>query len=198
MKRVHYVILGLFLITGLLFTVMPAPGETIEKPQMTAFAVYTATGNITALADSTSSWAVCKDWVDIPATAEYVKVCFYGYGDGNGTGDPCDASFNFTLYVADYGSGAQIIADANATIGAQQLSHNPVTLTELHSGDPNENYCWADTIGTLTEDWPGTPAGYNDGGYDGLAFERGSAKKIWCGFDTLASLTQVWCVAYGY
>lgn len=171
--------------------------EELETSQKTAFLVTYADSNATALDIDTSSWSVCEGWVDIPDWANGLKVMFYAY-DPN---DPNDDTLSYEFYVADYGGNAQKVASGSATVGKSQLSHDPVSLSELNSGAVDPNYCWIDTLGTVTTDWKGGVSTQNDGGANDCSafiFDRQNAKKAYCRIYGLSDYLNVWCVAYGY
>jgi hypothetical protein len=77
-----------------------------------------------------------------------------------------------------------------------------VTVVELNSGAVDPNYCWVDTLGTITSDWKTTVAPQNDGGADDVSsfiFDRQCARKIYCRvYSRSNAYLKVWCVAYGY
>lgn len=171
----------------------------LETAQYGPILVATADSNAAALSVSTSSWAVCKNWVDVPRSANGLEVMFYAYSP---TG-PNNLTFSYEFYVAKYGCNAQKVAAGTATVGASQISHNPVTLRQLNSGAVDPNYCWVDTLGTITTDWKdGGVKSQNDGGADDVAsfiFDRQSARKTWCRIYNRSSATMVvYCIAYGY
>jgi hypothetical protein len=172
--------------------------DELQTPQNAPILVAYADANAAALTVSTSSWSVTKNWPIIPSTANGVKICFYAYDPNNPDGE----TFSYDLYVADYGCNAQKVASGTATIGKAQLSHNPVTVVELNSGAVDPNYCWVDTLGTITSDWKTTVAPQNDGGVNDVAsfiFDRQCARKIYCRiYSRSNAYLKVWCVAYGY
>lgn len=189
MKKCLFLIL---LLAGFAFA------DELETVQMTPIKVTYADANAAALDVNTNSWAVTKDWVDIPVTFNGMKVMFYVY-------DPCgpnNATFSYSFYVTEKYCNAQKVADANATCGALQLSHDPISGAELNSGAVDPNYCWVDTVDTITTDWKGGVTAQNDGGLNdvfSMIFDRQSALKVWCRIYNRSSATmEVRCIAYGY
>lgn len=194
MKRFYVFLLIVFLSAF-------AWADELETLQYTAKLISTADTNAVALDVNTSSWAVCQNWVGIPSKFNGLKVMFYAYGDGVGGGDPNNKTFSYQFYVADYGGAAQLVASGTATVGAMQLSHNPISLAELNSGSVDPNYCWIDTLGAITTDWKSGVSTQNDGGTNDAAsfiFDRESAKVAWCRIYDITNLTTVYCIAYGY
>lgn len=192
----------------LLFAVLLAIVGIILRPsfsdeaitvQETAFLVATADSNATALAVTTKSWAAVDTttWPEIPQKANYVKVKFYVYYPTTG---PNDLTFNYQLYIADYGCNAEIAASGSATCGAAQMSHNPISLVQLNSGAVDPNRCWVDTLGAITSDLANAVNSQNDGGANEVAsfiLDRQSAKRIWCRiYDRNRTAMVVYCVAY--
>ena len=182
-----------------------AVAEPLESNQPTAFMVSYTDTNDTAFDVNTLSWAVCKDWKDISLKANGMKVMFYCQYtplDVNDANDPNDTTFDYTFYVSDYGGAAQKVASGSATCGALQLSHNPISIeTELNSGDPSSNWCWVDTLGTLTSEWKVAPTLQNEGGNNDAAsfiFDRQTAKKAKCVFTGIDAQITVHCVSYDY
>jgi len=190
MKKIA--ILIILLLTGLTYA-----GD-LTTVQPTAMLIASADSNAAALDVNQTSWAATAAWPNVSASSNVLKIKWYVY-------DPCgpnDATFSYQMYVADYGCNAELIAYGTATTGAAQLSHNPIKLTELNSGDPNSLFCWVDTLGAVTDDWGPTVKTQNDGGLNGVAsllFDRESAKRAWCRIYNRSSATMtVYCVAWGY
>lgn len=186
-----------YLICVLLMLASVAFAEPVETPQNTAYSITIADSNATALTPDTSSWAVCKSWVRIPAWSNGVKVQFYAY-DPN---DPNGETFSYELYVADFGGNAQKVAAGTGTVGGSKLSHNPISMAELNSGSIDPNYAWVDTLGTITTDWMGGVTAQNDGGLNDVSsfiFDRQSARTIYCRIYGLSAYLKIYCIAYGY
>ena len=193
------------LITMLMFFVSTSYAEELETTQMTPIVLAAVEANDTALDINTTSWAYAKNWTEIPEKFNALKVMFYATepNDPNGeTLDPNGCTFNYAVYVADYGCSGQIVASGSSTVGGMQLSHNPITLAELNSGSTDPNSCWVDTLGTVTTDWKTGVSTQNDGGSDGMAsliFDRESGKTVKCIITARStSYLHVWCIAYGY
>lgn len=183
--------------TILLLTGLAHAGD-LTTVQPTALLIASADSNVAALDVNQTSWTATAEWPEISSYMNVMKIKWYVY-------DPCgpnDTTFSYEFHVADYGCNTELVAYGTATTGAAQLSHNPTTLAELNSGDPNTLYCWADTLGTPTDDWAPTIKTQNDGGLDGVAsllFDRESGKRAWCRIYGMSSTTMtVYCVAYGY
>jgi len=200
----------LFLVFWLLFPAafaVGADGYQLETVQKGAWLISEADSNDTALDVNTASWSVCQDWrPDIPAWANGLKVMFYAQyvvvDEVNDLNEPNDSTFSYQFYVADYGGNAQIVASGDATVGAMQLSHDPVTLTELNDGDAAFRYCWVDTLGAITTDWKGGVTAQNDALTNDCAafiFDRQSAKKAWCRIYSRSNANlKIYCIAHGY
>jgi len=191
-KYVLLLTLMFFLYSG------SAIGAGLDTAQATAILIKMADANETAADVNSTSWGYAKDWVEIPSTFSMVKVMFYVY-DPN---DPTDEGFDYQLYVADYGCSGQLVADANATVGLMQLSHDPINLVDVNSVTILDTYRWADKFGTITEDWMGTIYTQNSGGANGAAaliFDRESGKTINCLINGMTNAyMRVYCIAYGY
>jgi hypothetical protein len=190
---VLYIIM-LFLFCGIL------RADTAETVQPTAFLVNYADSNAAALDFNETSWSVAEEWTEISSQAKYLKVKFYV----KDTSDPNERTFSYQFYVADKGCNAEIVASGDANCGAAQMSHDPVTMSELNSGDVDPNYCWVDTLGTITTDWEdGDVDAINDDGANSVAsfeFNRLSAKTAYCRIYNMSSSATmtVYCVAYYY
>jgi hypothetical protein len=150
------------------------PKTFLSTPQQSAISIASVTADATALAYNTSSWADAKAlFIEIPLEWNYTSWSFYGYGDGDGAGSPANATFSYNLYLIDYYGGAElVISGATGTIGAQQLSHDPVSGAELNSGAVSANYCWADTLSETAADWPSTAYWSNNSAADTRAKGR--------------------------
>lgn len=181
---------------------VPAPLSTVQPR---AELIATVTADATALAVDTMNWTDCLAlFVPIPAEWNFPGISFYGYGDGDGAGDPCDSTFSFDVYVCDYLGGAEcVVSGSTGTIGAQQLSHVPYTGTTLNDGDPNTDYCWADNLNEGTDKWS-TTLYYSDyqstDGRAKMRFDRHEAYGLYVRiYDmTAQSVTSITAVMTGF
>lgn len=189
-------ILFIILISGVAY----CSSSSFETPQYGPILVNHADSNDTALTPDTSSWAVCKEWTNIPPWANGLKVQFYGY-DPN---DPNDDTFSYQFYVADYYGNAQMVCYGNATVGGSKMTVNPIyPAVNLNAGAIDPNYAWVDTV-TKTTDWmdgSGVTLQNNGGLNDvsSLIFDRQTAIKMWCRIYARSdSYLEVYCIVYGY
>jgi len=100
----------------------------------------------------------------IPPGWNAVSLSCYGFGDGTNSGSPDNGTASYSIYVADWFGGAQLVHSGTVTIGTRQLSHNPATGTvtapvvrlQRLPGTNDPNYCWIDKIDTTADpNWKG-------------------------------------------
>jgi hypothetical protein len=114
-----------------------------------------------------------SNFQQIPVGWNAVSLYCYAWGDGNGAGDPNDATLSYSVYVCDYFGGAKSVAKGTGTVGAVQLSDNPTTgdttlpLTgvDAFAGVNDVNFCWVDTFSLSAGDiWKGTTTASGEDG----------------------------------
>jgi hypothetical protein len=220
MKKIVFIMTALMFSVAA-FAVMPVvnygsgAGEHLTTVQQKAELIVVADANMAALNVNTGmSWKACKaNAVHIPTNWNAVSLSFYGWGDGGNTrgvadandpGDPCNATFKFSVYACDlYGGLEPVVLDANGVIGSQQLSVNPVTMAELNAGDPNTSYCWAGTLnGSATDIWSKDIIYSNNLGTNyraKLKFDRQEAYGIYVRIYSISSdVATITCVMNGF
>jgi len=187
-----------FIVMVMLIFLSICLAVNLETVNDSAMLVSSADSNDSALDINTTCWADTATWPEISQRANGLKVKFYAY-DPN---EPNDETFSYEFYVADYGSSAEKVAAGDANVGDAHLSHNPVTLAELNSGSADPNYCWVDTLGTITSDWKKAPQTQNNDGLNDVAsfiFHRESGRKAWCRiYDRSSPYLVVYCIVYYY
>lgn len=209
MKKIFTFILLLVFACSAMATLSTPKDPGVFKPNSTvqekARLVATVTADAAALDPNKSGWGNCKTFfVEIPPQWSTITFSFYGYGNGTGAGDPNNATFSYDIHLIDLYSGAITTSVGNSgVIGAQKLTHNPVTGATLNNGDPNSSYCWADTI------TPATPKGnwvfsyYDYQGNNGKAevsLDRRCAYGVWVRIYNMTDqpVTSITCVMNGY
>jgi hypothetical protein len=205
MKKVILIVLVLAGITIANMGDAPqSPGNRVSTTtiQQRAKVVATVTADAAEPNEAERTWTTAKTYFKlIPVEWSNISLSFYGYGDGTGDGDPNGATFSFSVYVCDYYSGWEKIADCSGVIGLQRLSHNPVTGAALV--DPNSSYKWCDTITEVTQ-YTDLSVIYSDyEGNNGLAkmyFDRRSAYGLYVRIYSMTSstVTSITCVANGF
>ncbi|MDD5328037.1 MAG: hypothetical protein PHY02_09550 [Phycisphaerae bacterium] len=189
-------------------------GQHLTTVQHKAELVVTAEANMAELdPNDEMTWDDCKTLAThIPTKWNAVSLSFYGYGDGGDTrgvadsndpGDPCNATFKFSVYFCDFYGGLEpALVDANGVIGDQQLSHDPAGGTELNAGEPNSSYCWADTINSGTASWGKTITYSNYLGTNmkaELKIDRQESYGIYVRIYNISSgVAKIYCVMNGF
>lgn len=123
------------------------------------YLMRTVTSAETALTGAGKMWSgalavpVMKAW-------NTVSLSFLAYGDGDGAGDPNDATIGYTAYMARRGGSLEFVCSGSPTVGAVLASSLPWDETEAAVLDPNDHK-WAEGGATLVtaEGWD-TPVGY--------------------------------------
>ncbi len=182
-------------------------GGTLEVRQFPyALQVATVTGDATALAAGTSHWEAIKDsnFVEIDPGWNTVELAFYGFGDGDGIGNPNNTTFAFRVFACRPYSSAKLVYQGTGAMGALQLSTNPVTQAQFRSGLADPNYTFCDTLATAGsgDDWTTAIVLSGEGATDGVAtlrFASDGYYGLWCEITAMTgqSVSQIWCLATG-
>jgi len=158
-----------------------APSNVGEAPGLIApgyMLINSATSDDTDLTTTTKDWTAIADvdtpgpFVRLPRGWKYVEFSVYGYGDGDGVGSPNNGTCTVIIYACRPYGNARKVYEGAVTIGAQQMSVNPVGGSAFRTSqavDPNN--CWADTIdpnGTGAE-WASEVHVAGNDGNDGVA-----------------------------
>lgn len=185
-------------------------GATIGSATPTIQSGYVQINSVTAddtdLATTTSYWDSIDDtFIAISPWWNTVELTFYGYGDGVGDGSPDGATFTFMVYAARWYGGAKKVYEGVGTVGAQQMSVNPVTEASLNSGAADSDYCWVDTIDPNGngDEWISDIQLSGNAGNDGIAtasFDLNGYTGIYVYIKdmTAQSVTSITCIASGY
>ena len=168
--------------------------------------INSVTADDTAWDANTSYWDALDDvFIPVPKGWNVVELAFYGYGDGDGEGDPNDTTFTADVDACRWDGGRKDVAVVAGTIGAQQLSVNPVTAASLNDGAADSNSCWCDTLALSGngDEWSSDVVLSGEGGNNGVAtlsFDAAGYAGVWANITdmTAQSVTRVTCIMSGY
>lgn len=210
MRRLLAVILLLSLVgycAGTLtkpYYTMQWAGDIAVTAQYGYIAINSVSANDTAPTTTTKSWATIESvYIPIDPKWSIVELGIYGYGDGSGAGSPNNGTCTILVYACrEYGNAKQVYEGA-VTIGAQQMSNNPVTGAVLNSGTVSTDYCWADTVDAngVGAVWVSSIVLSGDNGADNVAsisFDMNGYWGLYVYVKDISSITTVTVVASGY
>lgn len=210
-KLTVFCLFYLFLCFSVLMGALPSIPQyagspnPLSTPQTKAKTVATVTADASSPSTDEMSWTHCiSSFIPIDTSWNEPCLSFYGYGDGDGAGDPNGATFSYDVYVCDlYGGMKPVVLGNTGAIGEQTLSHDPVEGTELNSGSISSSYKWADTMAEGTCHWGYSPTYSNYEGDNGIAeiiFDRNKSYGIWVRIYDMTDqpVTSITCVMNGY